>query len=181
MAVLSTLSLTARADDAAHGRKLFRDVCKACHGSIDERRAGAWPRGRIIPVVALPRGPDLTGVHGRPAGTVSGFYYSNAFQKVVSELVWNDETLDVWLADSQAMIRGSYMRIKVKALARHKIVEYLRTFSRKREVHGPPYMPRKWSRLVNFERKESPAGAYAAIRRRAWGKNLHLCVRPSQM
>ncbi len=133
LAVLSTPGPAARADDAAHGRKLFRDVCKPCHGSIDERRAGAWPRGRIIPVVALPRGPDLTGVHGRPAGTVSGFYYSNAFQTVASELVWNDETLDLWLADSQAMIRGSYMRIKVKAPARHKIIEYLKTFSRYRK------------------------------------------------
>ena len=133
LAVLSTPGLTARADDAAQGRKLFGEVCKACHGSIDERRAGGWPRGRIIPVVALPPGPNLTGVHGRPAGTVSGFYYSNAFQTVASELVWNDETLDLWLADSQAMIRGSYMRIKVKAPARHKIIEYLKTFSRYRK------------------------------------------------
>ena len=133
LAVLSALSLTARADGAAQGRKLFRDVCKPCHGSIDERCVSGRPRGRIIPVVALPRGPSLTGVHGRPAGTVSGFYYSTPFRAVAFDLVWDDETLDLWLADSQAMIRGSYMRIKVKAPARHKIIEYLKTFSRYRK------------------------------------------------
>ncbi len=115
------------------GRKLFGKVCKPCHGSIDERRVGGWPRGRIIPVVALPRGPDLTGVYGRPAGVVPGFTYSIAFQAAASDLVWRDETLDRWLADSQAMIRGSTMRIKVKAPARHKIIEYLKTFSRYRK------------------------------------------------
>ena len=133
LAALGTLGLTAQADDAVRGRKLFGEVCKSCHGRIDERRAGDWPRGRIIPVVALPPGPDLTGVYGRPAGTMPGFYYSTPFQAVASEYVWDDETLDRWLADSQAMIRGSYMRIKVKAPARHKIIEYLKTFSRYRK------------------------------------------------
>ena len=132
LAVLSTPSPAARADDAVQGRKLFGEACKPCHGRIDERRAGAWPRGRIIPVVALPRGPSLTGVYGRPAGTMPGFYYSTPFRAVASDFVWDDETLDLWLADSQAMIRGSYMRIKVKAPARHKIIEYLKTFSRYR-------------------------------------------------
>ncbi len=133
LAVLRTPSLTARADDAAQGRKLFGEVCKPCHGSIDERRVSGWPRVRIIPVVALPRGPNLTGVYGRPAGTVSGFHYSTPFRAVASDFVWDDETLDRWLADSQAVIRGSYMRIKVKAPARHKIIEYLKTFSRYRK------------------------------------------------
>ncbi len=133
LAVLSTLSPAARADDAAQGRKLFREVCKPCHGRIDERRVSGWPRGRIIPVVALPRGPSLTGVYGRLAGTMPGFYYSTPFRAVASDFVWDNETLDLWLADSQAMIRGSYMRIKVKAPARHKIIEYLKTFSRYRE------------------------------------------------
>ena len=130
---ISTPGPAARADDAVQGRKLFGEACKPCHGRIDERRAGAWPRGRIIPVVALPRGPSLTGVYGRPAGTMPGFYYSTPFRAVASDFVWDDETLDLWLADSQAMIRGSYMRIKVKAPARHKIIEYLKTFSRYRK------------------------------------------------
>ena len=130
---ISTPGPAARADDAVQGRKLFGEACKPCHGRIDERRAGAWPRGRIIPVVALPRGPRLTGVYGRPAGTMPGFYYSTPFRAVASDFVWDDETLDLWLADSQAMIRGSYMRIKVKAPARHEIIEYLKTFSRYRK------------------------------------------------
>ncbi len=133
LAVLSTAGPAARADDAAHGRKLFRDVCKACHGRIDERRIGAWPRGRIIPVVALPPGPNLTGVYGRPAGTMPGFYYSTPFRAVASDFVWDDETLDLWLADSQAMIRGSYLRIKVTAPGRHMIIVYLKSFSRYRK------------------------------------------------
>ncbi len=133
LAVVSTPGPAARADDAAQGRKLFGEACNPCHGRIDERRAGGWPRGSIIPVVALPRGPNLTGVYGRPAGTVSGFHYSTPFRAVASDFVWDDETLDRWLADSQAVIRGSYMRIKVKAPARHKIIEYLKTFSRYRK------------------------------------------------
>lgn len=128
--VIGVAGFDTRADDVAAGRTLFEDKCERCHGLIDERRVGMWPRGRVIPAVALPLGPNLTGIYGRPAGTIAGFRYSDAFKAIAPDLVWNDETLELWLADSQTMIRGSYMFIKVTQPGRRQVIEYLKSFSR---------------------------------------------------
>ncbi len=43
---------------------------------------------------------------------------------------WRADNLDRWLADSQAMICGSYMFFKLEQPERGKIIHYLEAYSR---------------------------------------------------
>jgi len=117
------------ASDLEVGQQRYIEHCSKCHGVITERRANGQATGYLLPVVALPLGPNLSGIHGRAAGTVAGFRYSNAFLKAASRIVWNDENLDRWLSNSQAMIPGSYMFLKLEAAARRDIIAYLRAYA----------------------------------------------------
>ena len=119
----------ASAGELEADRDRYIEHCSKCHGLVTERRADARAGGWLLPVVALPLGPNLTGIHGRPAGTVEGFRYSDAFLAAAPGLVWNDESLDRWLTDSQAMIPGSYMFMKLDASARREVIRYLKTFA----------------------------------------------------
>lgn len=121
--------VTGAASAGDDGRQAYLDHCAKCHGVVSERRTDASAAGRFMPVVALPLGPNLTGIHGRPAGTVEGFRYSDAFVAAAPGIVWTDESLERWLADSQAMIPGSYMFVKLEPDARRKVIGYLRTFA----------------------------------------------------
>src|SRR3546814_11455231 len=78
-------------DDAAKGKKVFQK-CRACHA--------VEPGKNKI-------GPTLHGVFGRKAGSVEGFNYSKAMKQ--SEIVWNEETLDKYLADPNGYIPGNRM------------------------------------------------------------------------
>ena len=80
--------------DAARGRDLYEQRCIACH-AIDANRVGPMHRG----------------VHGRKAGSVPGFAYSQALR--ASGVVWDDRTLDLWLADPQKLVAGQRMNFRV--------------------------------------------------------------------
>jgi cytochrome c len=86
------LVLAAPAWGQAAGAAVF-NRCKVCHSL-----AG----GAHSPV-----GPNLHGLFGRTAGTVSGFSFSPAMQK--SGVVWNDDTLTKFLRDPQGFIPGNRM------------------------------------------------------------------------
>ena len=88
--MLLTLSCSAAQPDVDNGRKLFA-ACAACHAPESPTKTG----------------PDLRGVFGRKAATVSGFRYSKALQK--AKLVWNEMTLDAFLADPQVAVPGNLM------------------------------------------------------------------------
>jgi cytochrome c2 len=76
--------------------------------------------------VAPPYGPSLHGVYGRQAGSVPGFAYSRAFKSILQGVVWDRETLDVWIMDSQAWVPGSMMFYKQPDPdIRRKILVYL--------------------------------------------------------
>jgi cytochrome c len=75
--------------DAAHGETVYRD-CMICH-SLDKNEIG----------------PKHRDVFGRKAGAVPGYDYSAALK--ASNIVWNEATLDVWLADPQAVVPGTKM------------------------------------------------------------------------
>lgn len=121
---------TGSAGDFENGRQLYGKLCARCHGQIAEQRQGAAPLGPLHRAVMTTLGPGLSGVYGRPAGTVPGYRYSNAFRKVAAGLVWDTPTLDRWLANSQAMIPGSYMFLEVEPGSRGEIIHYLAATSR---------------------------------------------------
>lgn len=80
------------AGDATRGAKVFQ-ACAACHS--------------IAPGVHM-TGPSLAHVWERKAGTVPGFpRYSDAMKR--ANVVWNEATLDRWLANPDAFIHGTTM------------------------------------------------------------------------
>ena len=77
--------------------------------------------------VAPPFGPNLTGVYGRPAGSVESYNYSEAFLGVLRGMVWNSSTLDVWLSGTQAWVPGVRMYYKQDdPEVRRKIILFLK-------------------------------------------------------
>jgi cytochrome c len=87
---LAALSATAAtAGDAAHGEKIY-ERCAACH-SLDRDRTG----------------PKHCGLFGRRAGSLPEFQYSPAMR--ASGIVWNDKTLDRFLAAPTKAVPGTFM------------------------------------------------------------------------
>ncbi len=75
--------------DAKNGEQVYAR-CMACH-ALSENRIG----------------PRHCGVYGRRAGTVPGFDYSPAMRN--SRIVWNEKSLDAFLADPMKSVRGTAM------------------------------------------------------------------------
>jgi len=75
--------------DANRGETIYQ-ACQDCH-SLDKNDVG--PRHR--------------GVFGRKAGSLSDYDYSQALKS--ANIVWNEETLDKWLTDPQALVPGAKM------------------------------------------------------------------------
>jgi cytochrome c len=96
--------------DVVAGEKLFA-TCAACHA----------------PEMPTKTGPDLRGVFGRRAGTVSGFRYSRALKS--AGIVWDDVTLDAFLAEPQAALPGNAMPFPGLPDAQHRLdlIAYLKT------------------------------------------------------
>ena len=88
----ATTPTPATSDQAvAEGRVVYRK-CQACH-SLDPGRT-------LI-------GPSLAGIFGRHAGSVAGFVYSPAMKK--ADIVWDEQTLDAYLAAPQKEVPGNRM------------------------------------------------------------------------
>ena len=105
-----------RAEQAA-GQKLFDDHCAICH---------TLKRGQPFLF-----GPSLNGIVGRPAGSLAGFPYSDALKK--SGLVWTEDNLRKWLADSARTVPHTLMEhVSVSDPAEQiYVVEYLKTLKGK--------------------------------------------------
>jgi len=99
-----------RAEQAA-GQRLFNEHCAVCHAS---------KRGQKF-------GPSLEGVVGRPAGSAAGFPYSDALKK--SGLVWTEDNLRKWIADSPSTIPHTLMpHVSFRDPAEQiYVIEYLKT------------------------------------------------------
>jgi cytochrome c len=99
--------------DPVRGKTLFEKRCTGCHTLTQNKE-----------------GPLLQGVYGRTSGTVAGFAYSAALKK--TGVVWDEKSLEKWLADPDALIPGNDMDFLVsKAQERRDIVSYLRQSSGK--------------------------------------------------
>jgi cytochrome c len=95
--------------DATQGKLLYAARCIACH-SIDTSLAG----------------PAHRGVFGRKAGSVIDFDYSPALKN--SKVIWNEKTLDRWLANPEKFLPGQKMGISVTdAKDRADLIAYLKT------------------------------------------------------
>ena len=81
-------------------------------------------------VLAPPYGPPLRGIYGRPAGSVPGFNYSRAFKRALHGVVWNRDTLDRWITNSQERAPGSLMFYRQPdPEIRRQIIAYLQAHS----------------------------------------------------
>ena len=99
------------AGDPARGESLFNSRCRACHAA--DRDAS---------------GPRIRGVFGRTAGAVAGFRYSSAMARVGT--VWNDETLDAFLAaPAKAIPRTAKSTRVADPQDRADLIAYLKTLT----------------------------------------------------
>jgi|GEM_PF-554583 len=97
--------------DATAGRDLFTGSCSGCHDLYQNTS-----------------GPFLLTVYGRAAGTAAGFDYSDAL--VAYGEVWQEENLDAWLTNSQKLVPGARMYMKLRDPAdRMNIIAYLKSIS----------------------------------------------------
>jgi cytochrome c len=106
--------LATAAGDAQRGARAFRQ-CIACHSTM--------PGEHLT-------GPSLAHVWNGKAASAEGFpRYSDALQK--SRLVWNEATLEKWLASPEALVPGTSMTFAGirDAKQREDLIAYLRAVS----------------------------------------------------
>lgn len=114
LALIGVLGLlvdgTAIAQDAVAGKKVFAQ-CSVCH-SIDGTNGV---------------GPTLQGIVGSKAGEVPGFRFSRAMK--ASNIMWDDKSLDAYVADPQKTIPGNVMPFSGLADAKERadLIAYLKT------------------------------------------------------
>jgi len=91
--LISPLAVLAEGDSAA-GKALYDRRCLGCHG--DAKKSNT-------------QGPSLVGVVGRKAGTAGGGATSRALTE--SGIVWNEATLEEYLASPGDKVHGTIMPI----------------------------------------------------------------------
>lgn len=84
--------LASAADDPANGEKVFERKCARCH-SMDPTKDK--------------RGPTLSGVVGRPAGSVPNYKYSDAM--TAANFEWTPERITAFVAGPRSTVRGTKM------------------------------------------------------------------------
>jgi cytochrome c len=102
------------AGDAKRGAQLFQQ-CMACHS--------VQPGEHMT-------GPSLAHVWNRKAGSAEDFLrYSDAMKR--ADLVWNEATLDKWLASPEKVVPGTTMTFPglKEYQARQDVVAYLKAVS----------------------------------------------------
>jgi cytochrome c len=94
--------------DAVRGRELFEKRCTGCHAMTQNRE-----------------GPRLQGVYGRASGDGPRYAYSPALKN--ARIVWNDASLDRWLADPDSLVPGNNMDFHVaKPQERRDLIQFLK-------------------------------------------------------
>jgi len=93
------------------GAALFKQQCATCHTTNLSDAAR--------------QGPPLVQIIGRQAGKVEGFHYSPSLAR--ADFAWDEDRLDAWLANPQAVIPGAIMAYRqAKPEARTAIITYLK-------------------------------------------------------
>jgi cytochrome c len=97
--------------DAVRGKKAYETSCSICHS-----------------LTTNGIGPSHQGVYGRKAGSMAGYVYSPGFAKV--NLVWDEKTLDAWIAFPENLVPGQKMGFYVmEADVRADIIAYLKSLA----------------------------------------------------
>lgn len=92
-------------------------ACAVCHART----------GPSDPQTLRLAGPSLFGVAGAPSARLAGYDYSPAMRR--AGLIWDDATLDAYIADPQAVVPGTRMSYpgEPDPAGRASIVAYLKT------------------------------------------------------
>jgi cytochrome c len=112
LGTLIVLGAAGAASAAPQRGKLLFLRCASCHDISDK------PSPKT--------GPNLAGVFGRRAGSLPGYAYSKAM--AAQTFVWNDKTLDRWLARPTDVVPGTAMAfVGIDSKAdREALIAYLR-------------------------------------------------------
>src|SRR4029079_1312203 len=117
--VLSAISaseeLVSKNADVTPGQLVFNNVCRTCH-SIREGD------NRL--------GPHMRGIIGRKAGSLPNYSYSSAMRD--ANLVWDDESLERFIANPDETVPGNNMKPYgglASAESRVKLVAFLKTLT----------------------------------------------------
>ena len=92
LALAASGRVAVAAGNAAAGETTFK-ACRTCH------RIGEGATNFV--------GPELNGVVGRKAGSVSGYHYSDANRN--SDLIWDEATLTKYLRSPREVVPGTKM------------------------------------------------------------------------
>ena len=104
------------AGNSSNGEKLFKK-CAACHSVAPGKKKV---------------GPSLHGVLGRTAGSAEGYRYSKAMTAYGrSGIVWDADTLDVYLEAPRKVVKGTKMSFPgfKKAQDRADVIAFLKQYS----------------------------------------------------
>jgi cytochrome c len=110
--IACTASAAHAAGDVAKGQADFVRQCALCH-TIGKDAPNRY-------------GPNLFGIVGQPAASVSGFNYSAAFRSS-ARWMWTADTLGAWISSPATMVPGSRMSVFEGVAERDKddIIAYL--------------------------------------------------------
>ena len=110
---LSLAAASAHAADAKHGADVFAEECGDCHSPVPGKDK---------------KGPTLTGVVGRKAGSVPSFAgYSDAMKS--SSIVWTAEKVDAYIAAPKKLVPGGKMKYDglADAAARADVLAFIQS------------------------------------------------------
>lgn len=94
------------------GKSVFDNNCSGCHVLTGQGFGG----------------PALSGVFGRQAASAPGFTYSDAMKK--SGIVWDDTSLDDFLANPSKTVPGTSMYFNLSSPQdRDDVIAYLKSLS----------------------------------------------------
>lgn len=111
LALLAVAGQVLAAGDAKRGADVFAEECGDCHSAVPGKNK---------------KGPSLTGVNGRKAGTVASFEgYSDAMKQ--SGITWSPEKIDAYITQPRKMVPGGKMKYDglADANARADVIAYL--------------------------------------------------------
>lgn len=116
----------ALADDVGEGAALYEAECAYCHFAATLPLESRLDGPRVMPAMMATYGPKLRGIVGRAAGSDPAFLYSANFRAGTQGLIWTEDNLDRFMADSRAMVPGNRMFTRQPdAAIRRKIIAYL--------------------------------------------------------